>query len=173
LGCDDAGSDEAWDLVVVTLPAVQRFVEEARTTSDVVSASAIYSALAAGAVAALQRQPGCDLVLPAAPGNPVSDSQAVPDSQGTPNRVVARFPGGTGATAASAASTAVHDAWRGWLRRTLVLRDGDPLALVRWLRLLRRRRLAVEDILDGGGFERAVEPEAEGFLVGAGLDSFA
>jgi hypothetical protein len=43
----------AGDLVVVALPGVQRFLEEARSTPDVSAASGIYSALASHVVDSL------------------------------------------------------------------------------------------------------------------------
>lgn len=115
----DADGDSERDLVIVALPAVQRFITEAKTTSDVASASEIYSALAERVVAVFQERPGHDLVLPAG-------TAAAPDlrAPGMPNRAVARFPEGTGAAAAAAASVAVHDMWRDWLRRALRPKDG-------------------------------------------------
>jgi CRISPR-associated protein Cmr2 len=59
-----AGDGVGRELVVVALPSVQRFISEARTTSDVTAASAIYSALAGKIVSEFARMPGAELVLP-------------------------------------------------------------------------------------------------------------
>ena len=95
----------AGDLVVVALPGVQRFIAEARSTSDVSAASEIYSALAARVVDVLRgrgRRGAC-------PSGP----RCTPDRltrrplqrrTGMPNRVVALLPAGTGAAAARQAS---------------------------------------------------------------------
>lgn len=103
LGADGAGGEAGEDLVVVSLPSVQRFISEARTTSDVASASAIYSELAGEVVKAFEGPAG-KLVLPAA--------SLVGAAAGMPNRVVALFPAGTGARAARVAGKAVQARWR-------------------------------------------------------------
>ena len=113
-----AGANER-DLVVVALPGVQRFIAEARSTSDVAAASDIYVALASQAIFALSDETGAELVLPAsaaaageAAGTPGAGQGSEP---GMPNRVVALFPAGTGSAAARRASEAVQAAWRGWV----------------------------------------------------------
>jgi hypothetical protein len=133
------GEGARGDLVVVALPGVQRFITEARSTSDVSAASRIYSALARQVVDVL----GTDgeLVLPtrqdppeapasAADGRDAGRSQDARDGRdaedgqpGLPNRIVALLPAGTGPAAARRASEAVHDAWRDWVRRIM---PGDP-----------------------------------------------
>jgi len=117
---DDLGDG---DLVVVALPGVQRFLAEARATSDVSAASEIYSALAARVAEALGGNGG-RLVLPepapAGPGAPP------PGGHGTPNRVVSLHPPGTGAAAAARARLAAHEAWRACVRRALQPADGLP-----------------------------------------------
>ena len=113
LGADGAGGGAGEDLVVVALPSVQRFISEARTTSDVASASAIYSELAGRVVRGLGEPVG-RLVLPVTSleGSP-GDSAA-----GMPNRVVALLPAGTGVRAARAAGEAVRARWRAMVEET-------------------------------------------------------
>jgi hypothetical protein len=112
------GLGERGDLVVVALPGVQRFIAEARSTSDVSAASEIYSALAAHVVTVLRDQAAGELILPARDDG--RSAGASPSSgDGMPNRVVALLPPNTGAAAARQASTAVRDAWRDWVRRVM------------------------------------------------------
>jgi len=106
---DGTGGKAGNDLVVVALPSVQRFISEARTTSDVASASEIYSELAREVVKACQETADM-LVLPAA-------SQEG-SGAGMPNRVVALFPAGTGPRAARAAGKAVHARWQAMVEDT-------------------------------------------------------
>ena len=117
------------DLVVVALPGVQRFLEEARSTSDVSVASGIFSALAGRIVDSLGAEPGGQLVLPVRQAVP-PESDVPPSGQdgelGLPNRVVALLPPGSGAAAARRASDAVHEAWQGWVRQVLRPGPGDP-----------------------------------------------
>lgn len=95
--------------MVVALPGVQRFLEEARSASDVAAASGIYSALAGRVVDSLGAEPGGQLVLPvrqaASPGSdtPLSGRDG---ELGLPNRIVALLPPGTGAAAARRVSDA-------------------------------------------------------------------
>jgi CRISPR-associated protein Cmr2 len=121
--------------VVVALPSVQRFIAEARTTSDVAAASAIYSALAGKIVGGFAKAPGVELVLPAL-GEPGPGTR--PTDLGMPNRVVALFPEHAGEAAAQAAGDAVRDTWRDWVRRALGIKDGEPpetpgLPVVQWV----------------------------------------
>jgi hypothetical protein len=107
----DAGGVQG-DLVVVALPGVQRFITEARSTSDVSAASRIYSALARQVVDVLGT--GGLLILPARqdppPGTPRTpdppasgrdgedDGQgqdAEDDQTGLPNRIAALLPEGS------------------------------------------------------------------------------
>src|SRR5579884_2240614 len=111
------GLDDSWtghgddpDLLVVSLPGVQRFIAEARTTSDVASASAIYSALAGKAVDGLG---GSELVLPGRPAGALSRER------GMPNRIVALAPAGAGAAVAQQAAGAVRQSWQEWVSRVL------------------------------------------------------
>ena len=62
---DDQGADRdpGRDLVMIALPGVQKFIAEARSTSDVRAASQIYARLAARAAEECQRSGG-DLVFP-------------------------------------------------------------------------------------------------------------
>jgi hypothetical protein len=113
------------DLVVVALPGVQQFISEARSTSDVAAASAIYTRLAEQVIDVFRNQPGGTLVLPAGPDTvPGLGDDAPP---GVPNRVVALFPAGTGTGGANQAVAAVHRTWERWVRRALSLGDGDPV----------------------------------------------
>ncbi len=127
------------DLVVVALPGVQRFIAEARSTSDVSSASRIYSALAQRVVDVLDAAGTLVLPMrqdqqPAAPGTSASGHDVgVGDGSeddnyqpGLPNRIVALLPTGTGAAAARRASRAAHEAWQGWVRRVMRPDRGDP-----------------------------------------------
>jgi hypothetical protein len=101
------------DLVVVALPGVQRFIAEARSTSDVSAASGIYSRLAEEVVRSFQAEPGGELILPEAePETPGKEAE----ESGMPNRVVALLPAGTGTAAAVRAVTAARNAWRVWVR---------------------------------------------------------
>src|SRR5580704_4839576 len=117
-GDHDVDAEEArGDLVVVALRGVQRFITEARSTSDVSAASCIYSALARQVVDVL----GADglLVLPARQDPPsgaprTSDASASgrdgedgdqgqdagDDQPGLPNRIAALLPAGSGPAAA-------------------------------------------------------------------------
>jgi CRISPR-associated protein Cmr2 len=117
------------DLVVVALPGVQRFLEEARSTSDVSAASGIYSALAGRVVDSLGAEPGGQLVLPVrdapSPGPDVPRS-GQDGELGLPNRIVALLPPGSGAAAARRASDAVQEAWQGWVRQVMRPAPGDP-----------------------------------------------
>jgi hypothetical protein len=126
------GQEEQRDLVVVALPGVQRFIAEARSTSDVSAASEIYSTLAARIVDVLGNSHGGTLVLPAGPTQAAeeatSTSSAPPSSgAGMPNRVVALLPAGTGAAAAARASRAAHESWQALLRQALEPAAGRPL----------------------------------------------
>jgi len=117
------------DLVVVALPGVQRFLAEARSTSDVSAASGIYSALSSRVVDSLGAEPGGQLVLPVrdapSPGPDVPRSSEGGEL-GLPNRIVALLPPGSGAAAAQRASDAVHEAWQGWVRQVMRPIPGDP-----------------------------------------------
>jgi CRISPR-associated protein Cmr2 len=116
-GHRDAGTD----LVEFALPGVQRFIEEARSTSDVSAASGIYSSLAQELVASLAAEPGAELVLPAA------GPEAPGTERGMPNRVVALLPADTGADGADRAVKAARKAWEGWVRKLLHLAEDDPV----------------------------------------------
>jgi CRISPR-associated protein Cmr2 len=113
LSADEAGGGAGEDLVVVALPSVQRFIGEARTTSDVASASAIYSELAGRVVRGLGESAGRLVLLAASLEDGPGDSGA-----GMPNRVVALLPAGTGVQAARAAGEAVYARWRAMVEET-------------------------------------------------------
>ncbi len=95
----------ASDLVVVTLPGVQRFIAEARSTADLHAGSGIMSSLAAAMVAVV---PDGDLVMPAHGA-----------TAGTPNRVVALAVAGGGAKLANRMARAAHETWGEYLRQGL------------------------------------------------------
>lgn len=104
----------AGDLVVVTIPGVQQFIGEARTTADLYAASRIMSLLTAR-MAAVAAELGT-LVLPAIPPLSVPDElgQAGMTEQsaaGLPNRAVAFTEAGGGGRLARAMSAAVVDTW--------------------------------------------------------------
>jgi CRISPR-associated protein Cmr2 len=112
------------DLVLLSLPGVQVFISESRTTSDLVSSSRLMSGLADCAVAAL-RTGDVDIVMPAAAAAAESESASVDQSDrpahgegggaGTPNRIVVLAPAGSGAVAAARAAEAVREQWQSWL----------------------------------------------------------
>lgn len=112
-------SGESRDLIMVSLPGVQQFIAESRSTSDVCSASQIVATLA---VVAAQRcrELGAELIFP--DGQPDHGGQITDD--GMPNRVVALVPAGA-ATAAEAAA-AVDRVWRQWVRQALA-GDDQPV----------------------------------------------
>ncbi|MGH3257075.1 MAG: Cas10/Cmr2 second palm domain-containing protein [Streptosporangiaceae bacterium] len=118
--------------MIVALPGVQRFIAEARSTSDVSAASGIYAALAGRVVETLEAEPGGTLVLPVrddpSPGaaTPNMVLPAEDSGRGLPNRIVALLPAEAGVAAARRASEAAHDAWRSWLRQVMRLAEGDP-----------------------------------------------
>lgn len=115
---DSGRLPEGADLVAVALPGVQRFIAEARSTSDVFAASDIYSKLA-GAIVVSLRESGGELVLPGGEVSPLGES-------GMPNRVVARLPEGKGEGAARSAVDKASGAWKDWIRETW-LPDTPPV----------------------------------------------
>lgn len=101
-----------FDLVVVALPGVQRFISEARSTADVAAASGIYSRLATVVVRSLGGVQGSKPIFPA----------TVPEEseeRGMPNRVAALLPANEGASAAERAVSKANDAWLSWVREVL------------------------------------------------------
>jgi hypothetical protein len=105
------------DLVIFSLPGVQSFIEEARSTSDVSAASQIYAALAAKVIESFFSRGDADVVLPdhRVEGRTAA-SVFVP---GIPNRIVVSLPSGSGTQAAGDAAIAADAAWRGWLADVL------------------------------------------------------
>ncbi|HEX6076911.1 MAG TPA: type III-B CRISPR-associated protein Cas10/Cmr2 [Micromonosporaceae bacterium] len=91
------------DLVIATVPGVQQFITDSRSTADAHSASRIVSDLTA-AMRRVVVPPSATVVLPSATGN---DSVA-----GLPNRVVALAPSGTGTQLAKRMAEAANDSWR-------------------------------------------------------------
>jgi CRISPR-associated protein Cmr2 len=122
-----ADAEAVRDLVVITLPGVQRFIGEARSTADVRAASEIVGNLASAAAAECQGAGG-ELVFPSSLADG-SDSAlggegplpADAGHDGMPNRVVALAPAGGGAEIARRAKAAVQLAWDSWVRQALVL----------------------------------------------------
>ncbi|WP_396911947.1 type III-B CRISPR-associated protein Cas10/Cmr2 [Mycolicibacterium sp.] len=96
--------DVPQDLVIVTLPGVQRFVAESRRTADLFVSSRLMSELANALIAAVPRG---GLVLPLTGGPGGED-----DPAGEPNRVVAVARPGEGAALARTMCEAVRGAWR-------------------------------------------------------------
>ncbi len=121
------GRGDGRDLVVVSLPGVQRFIEEARSTSDVSAASEIYAVLAERAVDALGVQPDGELVLPARRSARAGAQRLDDGTPGAPNRIVALFPAGEGVSAARRASAAIREQWYGWVGRVLASVPGAPV----------------------------------------------
>jgi CRISPR-associated protein Cmr2 len=125
---------EPTDLIVVSLPGVQRFIAEAQSTSDVRAASEIVAELARTAATACLAAGAVRLVLP---GQADSPDQAA--GEGLPNRVVALAVPGLGPVVGRAAVAAVGERWKGWLRQALGLTDGvdlpptDGFPLVQWV----------------------------------------
>jgi CRISPR-associated protein Cmr2 len=103
---------EARDLMVLALPGVQRFISEARTTSDVRSASEIFASFA-GIATGVCRDRG-ELVFPSGSADP----------EGMPNRVVAHIAAGTGAEVARAIGERIEESWRNWIRSALSPQNG-------------------------------------------------
>lgn len=97
--------EAAKDLVLFTVPGVQRFISESRTTSDLASASSQVASLVSVVVESVGRVG--EVVFPAV--------VASDDAAGVPNRVVARVAAGAGEEVAGAASRAVADTWRAWV----------------------------------------------------------
>ncbi|GAB2953980.1 type III-B CRISPR-associated protein Cas10/Cmr2 [Nonomuraea fastidiosa] len=91
--------EEGQDLVIVTIPGVQRFVAESRRTADLFASSEIMSTLAATMVNSA-REAG-EVVLPGVTG----------EAAGTPNRVVVLTPAGSGRTVAQKMADAAHERW--------------------------------------------------------------
>ena len=119
------------DLVVITLPGVQRFIGEARSTADVRAASEIVEKLASTAATECGAAGG-ELVFPSslADGSESALGGEGPASadaghDGMPNRVVALTPAGGGAEIARRAKVAVQRAWDSWVWQALAV---DPAA---------------------------------------------
>lgn len=118
MGEGEQDAERRAELVVVALPGVQRFLEEARSTGDVAAASGIYARLAGEVARSLRAEPGADLVLPAAALLDEPEEQ-----RGMPNRVVALLPAGTGADVAARAVAAADKAWQDLIRDVWRLRQ--------------------------------------------------
>jgi CRISPR-associated protein len=107
------GSEEmpaTGDLLVVTLPGVQRFIAESRSTADLHSASAIMAELA-GAMIRAASDAGVDVVLPT--GGAGSKASAASAARALPNRVVAVTEPGKARPVAESMARAAVTAWRG------------------------------------------------------------
>lgn len=107
-----------FDLVLLSLGGVQRFIGEARSTADVAGASEIvqqWAKLAAATVEqrlAGQREP-CGLIFPAATS-----------SHSVSNKIVFLAPAGTGPTVARAVTEDIGKRWRDQLKA--VFKTGQP-----------------------------------------------
>jgi hypothetical protein len=84
--------------VLIALPGVQQFIEEAHSVADARAASEICSELTVGIVAECHR-PGGRVIFPSLDGD--NGLPADGTHQGLPNRVVAWFPAGTWRAAAA------------------------------------------------------------------------
>ncbi|HEX2419868.1 MAG TPA: type III-B CRISPR-associated protein Cas10/Cmr2, partial [Micromonosporaceae bacterium] len=98
------------DLVIATIPGVQQFITDSRSTADAHAASRIVSELTAAMRQVAQRT--ATVVLPSATGDHSAD--------GLPNRVVALASAGTGTQLAKRMVEAANDSWRA--RRDAVAR---------------------------------------------------
>ncbi len=101
-------------LLMLSLPGVQRYISESRTTADLVSASTQVAELARIAAAHLAAD-GADVVFPADAQTLLLDSTAGEDYGALPNRIVALVPTGEGRSKAEAAAEAVRSQWRLWV----------------------------------------------------------
>jgi CRISPR-associated protein Cmr2 len=97
--------EAARDLLLFTVPGVQRHIAESRTTGDLASASSQVAALVSVAVEAIGDDG--EVVFPALGA---SDPAA-----GVPNRIVARVATGTGTEVARKAARDVHQTWSRWV----------------------------------------------------------
>lgn len=111
--------DTGPDLVVVSLPGVRRFVEEARSIVDVSAASGIYSRLTQEIVESFRAGSGGEFVLP------TSEPETSGSEYGMPNRVVALL-AETGDGAADRAVKAVRGSWEDWIWKLLRSTGKDP-----------------------------------------------
>ena len=119
------------DLVVISLPGVQRFIGAAQSTGDLRAASQMIAELARVAARSCDRDHG-RLIFPTVVG----------DRDGMPNRVVALTTEAScaGEVMAKRAADAVREEWRRWVRRVFQLAEDDPgvpetpgMPLVRWV----------------------------------------
>jgi len=137
---------EMWDLVLATLPGVQAFIAESRTTADLHAGSRLVSQLT-DAMRAVARDRG-RVVLPAEEaggaedagnaGAPPSPAPSKTDSVGLPNRVVALVPPGTGRQVATDMADAVRTSWKAMVDRlpaAVRARDAETPGFpsVRWV----------------------------------------
>ncbi len=88
------------DLVVLSIPGVQRFIAEARTTRDLANGSRLITDLMSAALQAA-KGPDVTLIIPASIG----------PSTGVPNKAVFSVAAGRGASVARAAVDAVNNEW--------------------------------------------------------------
>ena len=92
------GNDHG-DLVILSVPGVQRFIAESRTTRDLANSSQIISDIGGSIVTALADTDGVCLILPS------------PGHTSTPNKIVCLAPTGKGASVAAAAAAAARRFW--------------------------------------------------------------
>jgi CRISPR-associated protein Cmr2 len=123
----DKGAEQQ-DMILLSLPGVQAFIAESRTTSDLQSASRAVSLLAAEAAQVL-RALDVDIVIPAeshSGGKKGRRGEHVDDpAAGAPNRIVALSVPGQGARVAGRAADAVRSLWATWLRNAYAPKLGD------------------------------------------------
>ncbi|MEU7889806.1 type III-B CRISPR-associated protein Cas10/Cmr2 [Microbispora bryophytorum] len=109
------------DLVIATIPGVQRFVAESRRTADLFVSSDIISELAGAMVGAVTEP--AELVLPGTPDMVT----------GIPNRVVALAGRNQGRALAQAMADAVQDRWARIRARSKVEEETPGFPAVQWV----------------------------------------
>lgn len=100
---DDALEESEGDLVIATIPGVQRFVAESRRTADLFASSELISELSSALVGTVTKP--AELVLPA----------STDIGGGIPNRIVVFAPHGRGEALAERMAQAVRDRWESLL----------------------------------------------------------
>lgn len=126
-----AVNTRAYELVMIAVPGVQRFIDEGRSTADVHAASEIVARLSAvGAKACLAVSPE---VVPIFPAWPIVPAEALASAGepgigldlAGPNRIVVLAPPEVGQAVVEAAVTAIKAEWRRLVRATFGLPAED------------------------------------------------
>lgn len=116
---DSSAGHTGRDLVIATIPGVQRFVAESRRTADLFASSSIISELAGAMVGAVTEP--AELVLPGRP------------DMGAPNRVVALASRGEGRALAQAMAGAVRGKWAQIRAGSKVEEETPGFPAVQWV----------------------------------------